>query len=686
MSDYLSTVVFAALVVAVLVVRRRRRSGAGDPAHAHRRKRRGALLAVIAVLGFQAVIGTPALAQDGCPQAPTPQRPGTGMVGAIDPPQGNGLAGGPYTDEQHPYPPYHDNAYAGMVWHIYDNSCGPLSSGFTDPGSTIDNWAGNQMFNIGKNVVGVTNSLHYTLQDGGVLGGLNEAIGDAAGSVFDNIYMQLFSVFMIILAVLLFRQIWRGDLSSVTKRAAFALGGIWLAASGTLIVYNFDVIDRFIVDTTTGISNGFTDAGRDPTRVERHVLPTELHTRVVYENWLRGEFGQPDSAQAEQFGRRLLDAQAWTRDDLLSGADADNAKEQAKKDAYKQIAADPALGPARGYFEGKDGNRTGSGLIAMVQSLCYALFQLFAKLGVLLAQLLLRIFALAAPVIGLVAIVHQDVLRRAGKAVGAVLLNVLILAALAGIHFKFLQLVFAPEAGMSLFLQVALAGIVTIVFLAVGRPMRRMRQMVELSVSATGAAMPTGGGLFSRFRKRSEEPSPQDEFWEHVRDTDLAEGSATAGPGGRRSRPEASHSVTATAQRMDRQNAAIGSGPTLLGPSSPSGLTGFRDDSGGAPVFVGGGGGGGRSGGAMLTGATSRLVDTAPVTDRSWDRGWGEDALVTASRPERPSPRPADTEVVAGRPVHIIYRPSRGLEVAENTAPRRMPLNNGPNTTDQVVR
>jgi hypothetical protein len=43
--------------------------------------------------------------------------------------------------------------------------------------------------------------------------------------------------------------------------------------------------------------------------------------------------------------------------------------------------------------------------------------------------------------------------------------------------------------------------------------------------------------------------------------------------------------------------------------------------------------------------------------------------------------------MVAGRPVHVVYRPSRGLEVREQAPrPRRMPLRDGPRDTDAVVR
>ena len=642
---------------------------------------------VAGLLCLQAMLGSPAMAAPGDSTCvPRPERPGAGMVGAIDPPQGNGLRGGkdsgvPYTDDKYPNSPYRDHGYAGMVWHVYDPKCDqPLS--ISDPSVTIDTWAGNELFNIGKNIVGATNSLHYTLYNGGVLGGLNQQIGKAASAIFDNIYMQLFSIFMLILAVLMFRQIWKGDLASVSKRGLYALGGMWLAASTLVLVNNYDSIDRLIIETTTGIQNGFEDPNRDD--VQQHVLPNELHTRVVYENWLRGEFGKPDDPKAIQYGRDLLAAQAWTRDDLVSGNDANDQAEAAKQSEFQKIYND--LGPTQGYFTGEEGSRTGAGFLAFFQSLVYALFQFLAKLAVLLAQLLLRIFTLAAPVIGLVALVHHDILRKVGRAVGAVVLNVLILAMLAGIHFKFLQLIFGPDVQLSMLTQMLLAGIVTLVFLLVGRPMKRMWQMVELSVGAVGATVPTsGGGLFSRFRRRkgADGRGPQDEFWDNLRDEELAGDTvATTNRGGRRPRPEAAGPIMATAERLDTRRSAIGTGtfglpaggdqnPTLM-PSSP---------------------GGRNSPDSALPPRRSRVVDTNPVHGE-----FGEDAMVVPSQVsprrnegrydaqppvQRANPRPADVEMVAGRPVHVVYRPSRGLEVRE---PRRMPLRDGPRETDAVVR
>lgn len=674
----ITTLVVIAAVLYFTARRRKRR----DPVNPTRSRGRVASLAIVAaLLGIQALVGSPAMAQQQATScAPFPERPGTGMVGAVDPPQGHGLSGGPYTNEQFPNSPYLDYGYAGMVWHVYDPNCErPVS--ITDPSVTIDTWLGNELFDIGKNIVGATNSLHYTLYNGGVLGGLNKQIGDAANAIFDNIYMQLFSIFMLILAILMFRQIWKGDLAAVSRRGLFALGGMWLAASTLVLVTNYDAFDRLIVETTTGIQNGFQNPEDD--RIQRDVLPTELHTKVVYENWLRGEFDSVDGPEVEEFGRRLLDAQAWRWEDLATAGDASNQTEADKRADYEKIYTE--LESSQGTFSGTQGSRTGSGFLAFLQALFYSLFQFFAKLAVLLAQLLLRIFTLAAPVIGLVALVHHDILRKVGRAVGGVVLNVLILAMLAGIHFRFLELIFDPSVKLTMLTQMLLAGIVTLVFLLVGRPMKRMWQMVELSVGAVGATVPTAGGLFSRFRRRkgADQRGPQDEFWDNLRDEELAGDTVATTRNGRRSRPEAAGPIMATAERLDTRRQALGTGAF--------GLPSAGGDA--QPVLMPSGPGGRNDPAGAIPPRRSRVVDTSPVYGE-----FGEDAMVVPSQvntrrnegrfdappiPRPASPRPADVEMVAGRPVHVVYRPSRGLEVRE---PRRMPLQDGPRGTDAAVR
>lgn len=138
----MTTVVTVLAVLACAWAWHRRRARRRAPGGAVLRRRYPAMLAVVAVLTFQSVLGAPAMAQDSGCEAPNPERPGSGMVGALDPATGQGEGGSAYVDY----------GYAGMVWHVHDCDSGAMS--MTDPSTTVDTWAGNQLFNISKNKIG----------------------------------------------------------------------------------------------------------------------------------------------------------------------------------------------------------------------------------------------------------------------------------------------------------------------------------------------------------------------------------------------------------------------------------------------------------------------------------------------------------------------------------------------------
>jgi hypothetical protein len=404
----------------------------------------------------------------------------------------------------------------------------------------------------------------------------------------------------------------------------------------------------------------------------------------------------------------LLDAQAFTWAQLRNGDDGNQGVIDGKKNAYKDIST--KLGPATGYFTGEAGGRTGAGFLSLGQALVYSLFQLLAKASVLLAQVLIRLFALTAPLIGLVALLHPEILRRVLKVAGGVAFNLVVLSVLAGVHALLLQAIFDAGNSLNMLTQMVLAGLITVLLFMVGRPVRRLWQMVEMSVSMVGAAVPSpGGGLFSRFRRNRNGPTPQDEFWQTVRDTDDVVDGEQRGPlgataGGGRFRPEAT--IFANAQRLDNGSGASrpaaawsGAWPGAVAGGSAGALPAGRRP--GAPVFgqynpAGGDPGDyvvvGAGGRPTLRGQESRRVDTSPVADRRWsdepepvvvpsdlrtpESGFSDHAPQDAPRTPgvRAQPRRVDPEVVAGKPVFVLYRPSRGIEVREE-----------PRDTDQAM-
>jgi hypothetical protein len=653
----------AAAALLVRAARRRTASPAGPGCGTTRR--RIVLGMLLALLGVQVLLAAPAWAQvpgvEDCKEAPNPERPGSGMVGAIDPtPLESGTPGSVYREV----------GYAGLVWHTYDLGCGP--SGVRNPEAVIDTWTGNVLFNVGKVIVAASNGLHYSLADGGLLAPLDDLIVSGTAGLYDSVYAPWFGLIALLLAIVLFRSIWRGDLAAVSKRAAWAMAGIWFAAATYLspVLYT-QVLDDVLVDGSNQLRTGFLhEVGVE----QRDALPTLLHEQIVYHNWLRGEFGSPDGPQAQQLGRELVRAQAYTKQEIADG----------KKQEYQAIAA--RTGSAYGYFQGVDGSRVGVGFLAALQSAMFALFQLLAQAALLLAQIVLRVIILLGPVIGLVAILYHELLRGVGRAVGAALLNVIVLSALTALHTLVMVWVFNPANGMSVLAQMLLAGLITLVMLLVARPVRRMWQMVELSVGAVGGAMPAAPpGVLARLRRRraGAEPTASERFWDETRGTDPeVPAGATASSG--RFRPEASTVVTAAAERLDRP----GSGPGPAGTPVPGGRGPGGSGSGGTtalpaaghpatPGAASTGRGSAAPGvpalpaGFSSTAGQSRVVDTPPVVEGTWDRV-GDEPVYVPSRPtdSRAAPRRADLEEVAGRPVWVVYRPSVGLEVSDGTSGR----------------
>lgn len=601
------------------------------------------LMLAIALVSSSAELGAPALAQvpgvDDCKQAPNPERPGSGMVGAIDPtPLQSGA----------PNSVYAEVGYAGLVWHTYDLGCGP--SGLRNPDAVVDTWTGNLLFDVGKVIVGATNGLHYALGDGGLLAPLNALIVSGTVALYDSVYAPWFGLIAVLLAIVLFRSIWRGDLATVSKRAAWALAGIWLAAATYLtpLLYT-QVLDGVLVDGSNQVRTGFL---HEVGIAQRDALPTLLHEQIIYRNWLRGEFGSPDGPQAAQLGRDLVRAQAFTKQEIAAGADdPKSGVAERKKQEYKAIA--DRTGSAYGYFQGVDGNRIGVGFLAALQAVMFGLFQLLAQAALLLAQVLLRVVILLGPIIGLIAILHHDLLRGVGRAVGAAVLNIVVLSALAALHTLVMVWVFDPSRNISVLAQMLLAGMITLVMLLVARPVRRMWQMTELAVGAVGGALPAAPpGVLARLRRRRPgvDASASERFWEEARTADGQSGAAgTDSVTGSVIRPEAGPSVVLPAERVERRGSPSASIPLFKSGGSPSqALTGSDT-------------------GMSRPDRLAALPAGFSVTGRA--RTGDEPVYVpSAVSDPRATPRQAELEEVAGRPVWVVYRPSAGLEMGTPTA------------------
>jgi hypothetical protein len=583
--------------------------------------RPAALLLVVGVVLGSALVGSPATAAPlDCKASPEPDRPGTGLVGSIDPPRPDGGEPGSV---------YREVGYAGMTWHNYDLGC---AGGVLNPATTTDTWLGNQTFNVAKFTVGGVNWAHYLIADGGaLLDPLDNVITNATQAMYKSVFLVWIGVALVLLAVVLLVLAMRGDLARQTQRGALAIGALILAGAAYLAPLNWArAADNVLLDGVTQMQEGFlSQVGLG----DRDTLPTVLVDQVVYENWLRGNFGSPDVPQATDQGRPLLRASTFTIDEVANGQDTPQLAEQKKAD-YAAIAGQ--LGDRYSYFQGESGSRVGVGVLALVQALCIALFQLLSKVLVLVSMLLLRLMVMTAPIIAVVAVLKTDVLPALLRVAGAAIVNTVIVGALAGLHALLVVSLFRPGSGIDLWLALLVTGVVTVVLWAVARPFRRLTSMVSLTRDQFGGIVPgIGGGPVSRMwqRVRGSEPEPRQSRW-----WDERRGTASSGdPEG--ARPEAEYNAPPTYNGQPTVHGTV----TVAGPGA---RTPRRHPDAVAPAQ--------RSALPAAGGATPAVSGGRPGR-----RDPGEiDERVIYRRSEEAA-RPVEPEVVDGETVYRIYRPAR---------------------------
>ena len=526
-------IVAAAVWVGLRRARRARGEG-GDP---HRRRRGYSLLVVAALVGGSILIGSPAMAQPlDCKQAPEPDRPGTGLVGSLDPPRPDGGEVGSV---------YREVGFAGMVWHNYDLGCS--ASGVLNPSVTTDTWLGNQTFNLAKLTVGGVNWAHYLIADGGeVFAPLDNVISTATKAMYETVFTTWVGIALAALAVILLVLAMRGDLARQAQRAGIGVFALLLASAAYLAPVEWSkAADGLLLDGVTQMQEGFLGPIGLGTR---DTLPTVLVDQVVYRNWLRGTFGSPDVPQAQDMGRDLLRAQAFTIDEVDQRQDNSQLAEKKKSD-YEALA--DRMGDRYTYFTGASGSRIGAGLLATIEATCIALFQLLSKVLVLVAMLIIRLMVITAPAIGVVALLKPEVIPALLRIGGAAVVNTLVVGALAGLHALLVVSLFRPGANVDLWLALLVTGVVTVVLWAVARPFRRLVSMVSLTREQFGGIVPGAGD------------GPTSRMWQRVR------GGAPGGDAAdRQSRWWSERSGGGTGGDMDR-DAVRPEAETVAGPAGP---------------------------------------------------------------------------------------------------------------------
>lgn len=457
---------------------------------AHPARRRWILVSLVAlILGIQAVLITPTASADGpCAEPPLPERLNAGMVGALDPATHKGSAGSAYSGY----------GYAGMVWHTYDVGDRVTC---TDPHASIHTTFGSWMFNAAKGMVGATNGLHYLVEEGGLAYQLDELVKLGSTATYEGFAIPFLPIALLIVALVLFKAVFAGKLSEVASgvgRVAIAL--TFIAATALSPLLYSQLFDRVLMDGIRDVEGNMAEQLYGDDVVARDVMPTVLHNNVVYDSWLRGEFGDEDSKEAQQHGRKLLDAQAFSWGEMRDGDDGKKEVIEAKQEKFEQVAKDLEGTPAYQTFTGAGGDRFGAGGFALIKAGLTTPIQFVSKVGILFAQLALRILVLFGPLIGMFMLVN-NVANRVFRGILGVGVFGVVFWAVASLHTFLMDRILNSE--MSTIAQLTVMFLITVMMWAVARPYRRLKGLAQSSMnSMPGKGMERAFGWMRNRRLR----------------------------------------------------------------------------------------------------------------------------------------------------------------------------------------
>lgn len=504
---------------------------------------------------------------DDCADAPTPELTGRGLTGAIDPPTTNAA----------PKSIYADYSYAGQIWNLYDNVDDTLGVCF-DPGGTIENWLGNQMFDVAKVVTAGANTLHHAINKGGLSDQVDGFIAAAAHKGYSGIGAPFIPLALIIMGIVVMRHTLSGDNRQVVGAGGRTLAMLFVVSMALSPLVYTAFADRMlfggISDAQSKVLSALYGNARSGAR-PADIPPTKLHEAVVYRNWLRGEFGDQNDPMAKKFGRMLTDAQGYTVAQSRGDAAHDEHVKQNKEKEFVHVASEMHDKGDYASFTGRSG-RVGSGAIAMIQGLTISLFTLGANASVLLAQLLLRAMVLFAPLIGFACLLpgRARTYARAGltfMAIGFVMTVVTI--------FYTYVIGLIQSAGMPIGLELLCTTALTLFVWYFARPFKRLKDMATSMSDATGMNRHTTSmteqmqklWVFRSMRRTDQMPG-NDRWWRQPGAVDPATGApAVGGPAGAGvpdgERPEPAATVRAEGKPVLRRE--IPSVPTDAAPALP---------------------------------------------------------------------------------------------------------------------
>ncbi|TDC41968.1 MFS transporter [Micromonospora sp. KC213] len=447
-----------------------------------------------------------------CRNAPVPSAPDSGLAGWFaSQPDSSKLPG--------PKGLYSDYGYAGYSFATYDLDEGCASS-VLHPEYKFTTTVANGEFMVATAIVGASNALRERAWNPRSMWNWADPLVEKATKA---VYQKVFSVFGIItLCVVGLYLLWRSrqsDMSNAMTTAGWALlVMVAVTALAAWPVKSASIADGTLITSLGVVHDAVGPAARDtpagqcddpnpeackdnrPPAVRASDTATES---MLYRNWLRGVLGSADSETAKKYGPALYDAKSLSWEEtqkLRQNPGTREATIKAKQQQWARVAEQISREDeeAYEYLKGtRDMDRIGSGFIAVLAALLFAMFDLTASLLVLLGFLIFRWAVIAAPILGTIGLLRPASagLRRLGNAVVAAVFNIAIFGTGAAIYLFAVDLIMSTPT-LPGWLQVVLVWLCGVVGWLLLRPYRRITQ---LGGKDSSEAVSSAGSWHRRF-------------------------------------------------------------------------------------------------------------------------------------------------------------------------------------------
>jgi hypothetical protein len=380
----------------------------------------------------------------------------------------------------------------GYQWGTYDLGCGVDVA--RDPLAVLTT----MIANLGWIIPSGAAALVSALQDVATMGPfdfLDPLVASIATSVRDKLWTTWFPIAVLCAGFFVLLSARKASYSVTAQ----TVGWVALVLSVSALFLSAPAkVDRVMSDGMTKVvTTASSPFGHDS-------VDEQLSREVLYPQWLQGELGTASGKTAVEYGPRLFAAThySWSEEKLMRADPTWKAREEitkAKGKDFKAVAAelekqDPA---AYSHLTGKQGeSRLTAVLFAGITTFGLALFVCLGFLILALAQLMVRVFVLAFPIAGILAVAHPR-----GRFAVEKLWGFLTAAILAAIKFAILTTIYtvvaggimqAPIGGIARIAALLLLAILALMF---AKPFRSFKTMVP-GLDANKSYMATAAKVF----------------------------------------------------------------------------------------------------------------------------------------------------------------------------------------------